>query len=103
MLAAILRFTKLKPISPRQAARTANETAQMATRLITFTVQVYSVGAQPRKNSFSIPTIVVIIRPFRRGRRRGKPRLDTAVTLESLLIKCRWLHPRARRDPISAC
>jgi hypothetical protein len=64
MLAAILRFTKLKPISPIQAARTANETAQMATRLITFTVQVYSVGAQPRKNSFSIPRIVVVIRPF---------------------------------------
>ena len=55
MLAAILRFTKLKPISPIQAARTANETAQMATRLITFTVQVYSVGAQPRMNFFSIP------------------------------------------------
>ena len=62
MLAAILRFTKLKPISPIQAARTANETAQEARRLITFTVQVYSLGAQPRKNFFSIPTIVVAIR-----------------------------------------
>jgi hypothetical protein len=100
----------LKPISPIQAARTANETAQMATRLITFTVQVYSVGAQPRKNSFSIPRIVVVIRPFPARAEAGKPRLYsssgglyTAVTLGSLLIKCRCLHPGARPDPGFAC